>query len=140
MKFNKLVLAMSLVGVTSIASAGSLPIFTPSPLMKDAIILGTQVSSGMQLAVVSEGGISVACIDTNNNAYIQPTASITSTSLAGVPVVTPTTELTGFQGHVGVYGTGSAVALVTQDAGALIVVPTSAIQTIAVLNGSAGPF
>ena len=137
MKFNKLVLAMSLVGVTSVASAA--PLFNPSPLMGDAIIAATEVSSGLQLGVSSQGGISIACIGASD-AYIQPMASIAVSSLAGVPTVTPTTTVTGVEGHVAVYGTGSAVALVTQDANALVVVPTSAIQTIAILNGNSGPF
>jgi len=134
MKFNKLVLAMSLVGVTSIASAGSLVTpFTPSAVMGDAIILQTQVSSGVQLGVSVQSGVATAV--TYN--CIQPTAEITPLSSNGIDIVVPNSTVSHVAPPlVSVYGSGTASALVTQDALALVVVPTSAINTIATLvNG-----
>lgn len=136
MKFNKLFLAMSLVGVTSIASAGSLVTpFSPSAAMGDAIILQTQVASGVQLGVSVQTGIACASL---GSSPISPVASVDITSFAGLPVITPTTTVTSVDPHVTVYGTGTASALVTQDALALVVVPTSAINTIATLVNGPG--
>ena len=136
MKFNKLILAMSLVGVTSIASAGSLVTpFSPSAAMGEAIMLQTQVSSGVQLGVSVQSGVATA----TTNSCIQPTAEITPVSFNSVDIAMPSSTLSHVAPPlVGVYGSGTASALVTQDALALVVVPTSAINTIATLVNGPG--
>jgi hypothetical protein len=138
MKTNKLVLAVSLALVSSVASAASLvATFTPSAGMGDAIILQTQVASGVQLGVSVQTGIACASL---GSSPISPVASVDISSFAGLPVITPTTTVTSVDPHVSVYGTGTASALVTQDALGLVVVPTSAINSIALIAGASGPF
>ena len=130
MKINKLVLAMSLAAASSVASAGATT-FTPG--ITDAIIMQTSVSSGLQLSVVSSGGIATACIQPDGT-YVQPTASISvNSNLANVPLLVPVATVTGVTEHVLVAGTGSATGIVSQDANALVAVPTAAISTIAAL-------
>jgi hypothetical protein len=140
MKFNKLFLAMSLASVASVASAAPAT-FVPTTSITDPIIMQTSVSSGLQLSVVSSGGIALACIDAIGANGVQPTASIDVTSgPAAVPLLVPITTVTGVEANVYVVGTGSATSLVTQEASALIVVPTGAITTIAALiNGPVLP-
>jgi hypothetical protein len=133
MKFNKLVLALSLASVTSVASAAAAT-FAPTTSITDPIIMQTSVSSGLQLGVVSSGGIAIACVEAVGVSGVQPTASISvNNDLAGVPLLVPVTTVTGVDANVYVVGTGSATALVTQESNALVVVPTGAITTIATL-------
>ena len=136
MKIKKLVLAMSLAAASSVASAAAAT-FVPSLNITDPIIMQTSVSSGLQLGVVSSGGIAIACIESVGAEGVLPTASISVNSdLASVPLLVPVTSVTGVDANVYVVGTGSATALVTQEANALVVVPTGAISTIAALiNG-----
>lgn len=138
MKFNKLVLALSLAAASSAASAASLVTpFTPAAGMGDAIILQSQVASGVQLGVSVESGIATASL----NASVNPTAAIGAINFNGVSVLTPTSTLSNVPApFVDVYGNGTASALVTQDALALVVVPTSAITSIATIVGiTSGP-
>ena len=140
MKINKLVLAMSLAAASSVASAAPAT-FVPSLNITDPIIMQTSVSSGLQLGVVSSGGIAIASIESVGANGVQPTASISVNSdLASVPLLVPVTSVTGVEANVYVVGTGSATALVTQEANALVVVPTGAITTIAtIINGPSVP-
>ena len=129
MKTNKLVLAVSLAIVSSAASAAS--VATPYSGPADTIVLQTQVASGVQLNVSVQSGI--ACASTGVTA-VSPTASITPTELYGVSIPIPITAVSAVaDAHASVLGTGTASALVTQDALGLVVVPTSAISTIKTL-------
>ena len=131
MKLNKLVLALSLAAASSAASAAPAEVYVSSPLMQDAIILQTSVSSAVQLGVTLESGYALASI----GSAIAPTAEITNDTFAGIPTIHPTTTVSSVNPSVEVFGRGTASALVTQDVNAIAVVPVSAINAIAALAG-----
>ena len=131
MKIKKLVLAMSLVAVSSVASAGSLvTVFTPSAAIGDAIILQSQVASGVQITASSTSGQ----VEASMSGSVSPTASIEPTTFAGVPFLAVESTVSSVSPpSVVIYGSGSASTLVTQDALAFAAVPVSAINAIATL-------
>jgi len=132
MKLNKLVLALSLAVASSAASAAPAAVYVSSPLMQDAIILQTSVSSAVQLGVTVESGSATATL----NSSVQPTATIQSTTFGElIPTIAPATTVSSVQPSVGVFGRGTASALVTQDVNAIVVVPVSAINAIAAVVG-----
>jgi hypothetical protein len=135
MKLNKLVLALSLAAASSAATAASVVTpFTPAAGMGDAIILQTQVASGVQMVASVESGIAIATL--GNNQSISPTATIAPEQFNGVTIVSPTSTVSSVvPPTISVYGDATASALVTQDALGLVVVPTSAINSIATLVG-----
>jgi hypothetical protein len=119
MKIKRLVLAMSLVGLSSVASAASDVAAVSQP---DAVIFQSQVSSAVQLSATVQSGTASAAV----TGSIAPTASI------GMNDTTPqvTSVISSVSAPViTAVGFASSSALVTQDALGLIVIPEGTVLT-----------
>jgi len=118
MKIKRLVLAMSLVGLSSAASAASDVAAVSQP---DAVIFQSQVSSAVQLSATVQSGTASAVV----TGPIAPTSSIsmsgnTPTVASAVSTITTAPVITAV-------GFASSTALVTQDALGLIVIPEGTV-------------
>ena len=133
MRINKIVLAISLLAASNLALAAGPQTYTPSAQMGDTFIMQTSVSSAVQISVSAVSGSAEATL---GNTSIAPTAQLQYTSYLGLPIVKPVTTVSAIDSPmVGVQGTGSASVLVTQDANAILAVPTSAINSVLPILG-----
>ena len=119
MKIKRLVLAMTLVGLSSAASAASDVAAVSQP---DAVIFQSQVSSAVQLSATVQSGTASAAV----TGATAPTATInmSGTTPQVVSTVSSITAPT-----ISAVGFASSSALVTQDALGLIVIPEGTVLT-----------
>jgi len=132
MRFNRIVLAISLLATSSLASAAGPETYTPSAQMGDTFIMQTSVSSAVQISVSAEAGSAQASL--GNNTSVAPTAELDYTSYLDLPIVKPVTTVSEVSPESSVNGKGSASVLVTQDVNALLAVPTSAINAVVAIG------
>jgi hypothetical protein len=132
MRFNRIVLAISLLAASSLASAAGPETYTPSAQMGDTFIMQTSVSSAVQISVSAEAGSAQASL--GNNTSVAPTAELDYTSYLDLPIVKPVTTVSEVSPESSVNGKGSASVLVTQDVNALLAVPTSAINAVVAIG------
>jgi hypothetical protein len=144
MRFNRIVLAISLLAASSLASAAGPETYTPSAQMGDTFIMQTSVSSAVQISVSAEAGSALASLTGPSLAgsslpgpnSVAPTAELDYTSYLGLPIVKPVTTVSPVSPDTLVVGKGSASVLVTQDVNAILAVPTSAITAVLPLLGN----
>jgi hypothetical protein len=120
MKIKRLVLAMSLVGLSSAASAASDVAAVSQP---DAVIFQSQVSSAVQLSATVQSGTASATV----TGAITPTA--TASMSGSMPAVTAVVSSIATPPAISAVGFASSSALVTQDALGLVVVPEGTVLT-----------
>jgi hypothetical protein len=135
MRTNKIVLAISLLAASNLATAAGSETFTPSAQMGDAIIVQTSISTGVQLSVSIETGNGIATLSNPNTIGpysngVRPVAEIGDLS-AQLPIPVPKTTVSAVDPYAEVNGKGTATALVTQDVNAVLVLPISAVSAIA---------
>jgi hypothetical protein len=132
MRTTKIVLAISLLAASTLASAAGPQTYTPSAQMGDTFIMQTSVSSAVQISVSVEAGSAQASLGDNKS--VAPTAELHYTSYLGLPIVKPVTTVSEVSPVSIVNGKGSASVLVTQDVNALLAVPTSAINAVVAIG------
>jgi len=132
MRTTKIVLAISLLAASTLASAAGPETYTPSAQMGDTFIMQTSVSSAVQISVSAEAGSAQASLGDNKS--VAPTAELDYTSYLGLPIVKPVTTVSEVSPESSVNGKGSASVLVTQDVNALLAVPTSAINAVVAIG------
>jgi hypothetical protein len=132
MRTTKIVLAISLLAASTLASAAGPETYTPSAQMGDTFIMQTSVSSAVQISVSAEAGSAQASL--GNNTSVAPTAELDYTSYLNLPIVKPVTTVSEVSPESSVNGKGSASVLVTQDVNALLAVPTSAINAVVAIG------